>query len=164
MFDDGSDSVSAPLLRPPLHNTSSPRDKEPVGFEKLLKWQDERRARKLKGEYESAVTHLSEVDLCGARGGRDRNTRVLPRLAHRPRRLVVVIVASDPKICPAHHPLSLLHPPVNRPLLLAHLYTRAARLTVLLTLPLIDLPSPISGPAHQDQRTREVLPLLVQQR
>ncbi|CAA7268526.1 unnamed protein product [Cyclocybe aegerita] len=61
MFDDGSDRVSAPSLRPPLHNTSSPRDKEPVGFEKLLKWQDERRARKLKGEYESAVTHLSEV-------------------------------------------------------------------------------------------------------
>lgn len=30
-------------------------------MEKLLKWQEDRLARKLRGEYESAVLHLSEV-------------------------------------------------------------------------------------------------------
>ncbi|KAF9459123.1 surface antigen-domain-containing protein [Collybia nuda] len=48
-------------LKPPLHNSSSPRDKEPDDMEKLLKWQEDRLARKLRGEYESAVLHLSEV-------------------------------------------------------------------------------------------------------
>lgn len=48
-------------LKPPLHNSSSPRDKEPDEMEKLLKWQEDRLARKLRGEYESAVLHLSEV-------------------------------------------------------------------------------------------------------
>jgi outer membrane protein insertion porin family len=53
--------MSAPPLQPPLQNTSSPRDKEPPEVEKVLKWQEERIARKLKGEYESAVVHLSEL-------------------------------------------------------------------------------------------------------
>jgi outer membrane protein insertion porin family len=50
-------------LKPPLANTSSPRDREPDfgDVEKLRRWQEERIARKLRGEYESAVLHLSEV-------------------------------------------------------------------------------------------------------
>ncbi|PPQ85020.1 hypothetical protein CVT25_010409 [Psilocybe cyanescens] len=44
-----------------LRNSSSPRDKEPSDLDKLLKWQEERRARRLKGEYESAILHLSQV-------------------------------------------------------------------------------------------------------
>lgn len=53
----------APPLRPPLQNTSSPRDQEPLAdeFEKLRQWQEARLARKLRGEYESAVIHLSEL-------------------------------------------------------------------------------------------------------
>ncbi|KAF8067576.1 surface antigen-domain-containing protein [Lyophyllum atratum] len=50
-----------PSLKPPLHNSSSPRDKEPEDLQKVLKWQEDRIARKLRGEYESAVQHLSEV-------------------------------------------------------------------------------------------------------
>ena len=50
-----------PEVRPPLHNSSAPRDKEPVGVDKLMKWQEERMERRLRGEYESAVLHLSEV-------------------------------------------------------------------------------------------------------
>jgi outer membrane protein insertion porin family len=48
-------------LKPPFHNTSSPRDKEPDDLAKLMKWQEDRIARKLRGDYESAVLHLSEV-------------------------------------------------------------------------------------------------------
>ncbi|KAF7972449.1 hypothetical protein HWV62_17926 [Athelia sp. TMB] len=48
---------------PPLHNTASPRDKEPdeSDWDKVRKWQEERLARKLRGEYESAVLHLSQL-------------------------------------------------------------------------------------------------------
>ncbi|KZT68930.1 hypothetical protein DAEQUDRAFT_711147 [Daedalea quercina L-15889] len=62
MADAGS-TLDAPPLKPPLANTSAPRDKEPkeADFEKLRKWQEERIARKLRGEYESAVLHLAEV-------------------------------------------------------------------------------------------------------
>jgi outer membrane protein insertion porin family len=49
------------MIKPPLHNSSSPRDKEPKELDKLLKWQRERRERKLRGEYESAIVHLSHV-------------------------------------------------------------------------------------------------------
>ena len=52
------DDISPRTLRPPPHNSSSPGDKE---TEKLLKWQEERIARKLRSEYESAVFHLSEI-------------------------------------------------------------------------------------------------------
>jgi outer membrane protein insertion porin family len=48
-------------IRPPLHNLSSPRDKEPKELDKLLKWQQDRMEKKLRGEYESAVVHLSQV-------------------------------------------------------------------------------------------------------
>jgi outer membrane protein insertion porin family len=48
-------------LKPPLHSTLSPRDKEPDDLAKLKKWQEERIARKLRGEYESAVFYLSEI-------------------------------------------------------------------------------------------------------
>ncbi|TFL02734.1 mitochondrial protein [Pterulicium gracile] len=48
-------------LKPPLHNSSTPRDNEPEELEKLRKWQEERVARKLRGDYESAVMHLSEL-------------------------------------------------------------------------------------------------------
>lgn len=52
----------APELKPPLHNTAAPRDKEPdADLEKLRKWQEERLARKLRGEYESASLRLAEV-------------------------------------------------------------------------------------------------------
>ena len=51
-------------LRPPLRNSSAPRDKEPKELGKLHKWQEDRIARKLKGEYESAILHLSEVVCC----------------------------------------------------------------------------------------------------
>lgn len=54
------DNISPPILRPPLHNSSSPRDKEPEE-DKLRKWQEERIARRLRGEYESAIMHLSEL-------------------------------------------------------------------------------------------------------
>ncbi|OCH87076.1 hypothetical protein OBBRIDRAFT_796568 [Obba rivulosa] len=59
-----SDSeLQAPPLKPPLRDTSAPRDGEPSAsdLEKILKWQEERVARKLRGEYESAVLHLGEV-------------------------------------------------------------------------------------------------------
>ncbi|KAF8870966.1 mitochondrial protein [Gymnopilus junonius] len=55
------DEITAPPLRPPLHNSSSPRDKEPKEVDKILKWQQERIGRRLRGEYESAILHLSEV-------------------------------------------------------------------------------------------------------
>jgi outer membrane protein insertion porin family len=51
----------ADRLKPPLHNSASPKDKEPKDSEKVFKWQQQRIARKLRGEYESAVFHLSEV-------------------------------------------------------------------------------------------------------
>ncbi|KAJ7716259.1 surface antigen-domain-containing protein [Mycena maculata] len=52
-----------PGLQPPLQNSSSPRDFEPDqrDIEKIRKWQQERMSKKLRGEYESAVMHLSEV-------------------------------------------------------------------------------------------------------
>ncbi|KAF9055320.1 hypothetical protein BDZ89DRAFT_1097988 [Hymenopellis radicata] len=50
-----------PSLSPPMQNSSSPTDNEPDDLKKLLKWQDERQARRLRGEYESAVLHLSEL-------------------------------------------------------------------------------------------------------
>jgi len=57
------EKVEAPPLRPPLVNTSSPSDKEPEpdDLEKIRKWQEERIARKLRGEYESSVMHLTEL-------------------------------------------------------------------------------------------------------
>jgi outer membrane protein insertion porin family len=61
---DDEFELSAPPLRPPLQNSSAPRDKEPDDLQKLIKWQEERLARRLRGEYESAVLHLSEVVSC----------------------------------------------------------------------------------------------------
>jgi hypothetical protein len=58
---DLDEKVEAPPLRPPLANTSLPSDKEPDGLEKIRKWQEERIARKLRGEYESSVMHLTEL-------------------------------------------------------------------------------------------------------
>lgn len=53
-----------PPLRPPLHNSSAPRDEEPdVELEKLKKWQQERMERRLRGEYESMLLHLGELVL-----------------------------------------------------------------------------------------------------
>ncbi|PPR08247.1 hypothetical protein CVT24_001289 [Panaeolus cyanescens] len=48
-------------LSPPLTNSSSPRDKEPKEFQEFKKWREERIQRRLKGEYESYVLHLSEL-------------------------------------------------------------------------------------------------------
>ena len=55
--------LTTPPLKPPLQNTSVPRDREPdaADLEKLQKWHNERMARKLRGEYETAVFHLSEL-------------------------------------------------------------------------------------------------------
>ncbi|KII84672.1 hypothetical protein PLICRDRAFT_701821 [Plicaturopsis crispa FD-325 SS-3] len=50
-------------LRPPLQTSSSPRDGEPdpSDLQKLRDWQEQRIARKLRGEYESAVLQLAEL-------------------------------------------------------------------------------------------------------
>jgi outer membrane protein insertion porin family len=62
MLDLDDEKVEAPPLRPPLANTSSPSDKEPDDdLEKIRKWQEERIVRKLRGEYESSVMHLTEL-------------------------------------------------------------------------------------------------------
>ncbi|KAK1226033.1 hypothetical protein PQX77_010992 [Marasmius sp. AFHP31] len=61
MASDEEDPSSLWTLKPPLHNSSSPRDQEPLEVQKLRKWQEERVARRLRGEYESAVFHLSDL-------------------------------------------------------------------------------------------------------
>ena len=50
-------------LSPPLQNTASPQELEPDASDlnKIKKWQEDRKARKLRGEYESAVHHLSVI-------------------------------------------------------------------------------------------------------
>jgi hypothetical protein len=53
--------LEAPPLKPPLANSSSPKDNEPDDLDKIRKWQEERLSRKLRGDYESAVLHLNEV-------------------------------------------------------------------------------------------------------
>ncbi|KAG8896504.1 hypothetical protein FRB99_008858 [Tulasnella sp. 403] len=60
---DEDEPVRPPPLSPPLHNTSSPRDQEPLDtqLEELRKWQQERLERRLRGEYESQVRKLTEV-------------------------------------------------------------------------------------------------------
>lgn len=61
MLNLDEETVELPPLRPPLANTSSPSDNEPGDdLEKIRKWQEERIARKLRGEYESSVVHLAE--------------------------------------------------------------------------------------------------------
>jgi outer membrane protein insertion porin family len=61
-MDLDDDETSSIELHPPLQNSSTPRDDEPVGdLAKLQRWQDERMQRRLRGEYESAVTHLAEL-------------------------------------------------------------------------------------------------------
>ncbi|KAI0819457.1 surface antigen-domain-containing protein [Trametes gibbosa] len=51
----------APPLQPPLQSTASPREPEPdaVDIEKYKKWWEERKLRKLRGQYESALVQLS---------------------------------------------------------------------------------------------------------
>ncbi|TCD68158.1 hypothetical protein EIP91_011436 [Steccherinum ochraceum] len=55
--------LTTPPLKPPLQNTSAPRDREPedADLARLKAWHEERMARKLRGEYETAVFHLSEL-------------------------------------------------------------------------------------------------------
>ncbi|GJJ11440.1 hypothetical protein Clacol_005673 [Clathrus columnatus] len=61
MFDD-EDGFLAPGLKPPLANTSAPRDLEPTTSEQLLlKWQEERLQRRLQNDYESQMFRLSEL-------------------------------------------------------------------------------------------------------
>lgn len=50
-------------LEPPLQPSASPRhlEPDPDDIEKLRKWQEDRITRKLRGEYESAVLHLSDL-------------------------------------------------------------------------------------------------------
>ena len=54
---------TAPPLQPPLHYTSSPRDREPdaADIERYRKWWEERKLRKLRGQYESALLQLSDL-------------------------------------------------------------------------------------------------------
>jgi outer membrane protein insertion porin family len=62
MLDLDDEKVEVPPLRPPLANTSSASDEAPYDdLEKIRKWQEERIARKLRGEYESSVLHLTEL-------------------------------------------------------------------------------------------------------
>ncbi len=60
---DTGNPTQTPSLKPPLQSTAAPRDNEPYAedVQKVLKWQEGRIARRLKGEYESAVMHLTEV-------------------------------------------------------------------------------------------------------
>ncbi|KZT22770.1 hypothetical protein NEOLEDRAFT_1137574 [Neolentinus lepideus HHB14362 ss-1] len=58
---DAEDDLFSPRLNPPLQNTSASRDKEPDDLQKLKQWQEERLARRLRGEYESAILRLSEL-------------------------------------------------------------------------------------------------------
>ncbi|KAL1941521.1 hypothetical protein VTO73DRAFT_6960 [Trametes versicolor] len=53
----------APPLQPPLQSTASPREREPdaADLEKYRKWWEERKLRKLRGQYESALVQLSEL-------------------------------------------------------------------------------------------------------
>ncbi|OSD07820.1 hypothetical protein PYCCODRAFT_1358249 [Trametes coccinea BRFM310] len=55
--------AQAPPLQPPLHNTAAPREREPdpADIEKYRKWWEERKLRKLRGQYESALVQLSEL-------------------------------------------------------------------------------------------------------
>jgi len=55
------DQVKTPSLKLPLHNSAQPRHKEPEDLEKLRQWQQQRLERRLRGDYESAVIHLSQV-------------------------------------------------------------------------------------------------------
>jgi outer membrane protein insertion porin family len=55
------DHVEAPGLQSPLHNTAQPRDKEPDEVQRILEWQQKRIERRLRGDYESAVVHLSQL-------------------------------------------------------------------------------------------------------
>ncbi|TFK66342.1 hypothetical protein BDN72DRAFT_844495 [Pluteus cervinus] len=55
------EKLESPGLQAPLHNSSAPRDREPDELANLRKWQEQRLERKLRGEYESAVLHLSEL-------------------------------------------------------------------------------------------------------
>ncbi|TBU24332.1 surface antigen-domain-containing protein [Dichomitus squalens] len=54
---------TTPPLQPPLHDTSAPRDREPdaADIEKYRKWWEERKLRKLRGQYESALVQLSHL-------------------------------------------------------------------------------------------------------
>ncbi|KAF9003410.1 mitochondrial protein [Cyathus striatus] len=58
---DDDPPILPPPLSPPLHNSSAPRDKEPEDIQKILKWQEDRLKRRLRGEYESATMHLTEL-------------------------------------------------------------------------------------------------------
>ncbi|KXN80814.1 SAM50-like protein SPAC17C9.06 [Leucoagaricus sp. SymC.cos] len=55
------DHIDLPTLRPPLHNSAQPRDKEPDELVKILEWQQKRLERRIRGDYESAIVHLSHL-------------------------------------------------------------------------------------------------------
>ncbi|KIY62787.1 mitochondrial protein [Cylindrobasidium torrendii FP15055 ss-10] len=50
-----------PALSPPMQNTANPLDNEPEEIQKLLAWQAERQAKRMRGEYESEAKLLGEV-------------------------------------------------------------------------------------------------------
>ncbi|KAJ3922691.1 surface antigen-domain-containing protein [Lentinula edodes] len=56
-------SGESPLwtLKPPLQDSSSPLDQEPIEVRKLRKWQEQRVAKKLRGDHESATLHLADL-------------------------------------------------------------------------------------------------------
>ncbi|KAH9941297.1 surface antigen-domain-containing protein [Epithele typhae] len=50
-----------PPLQPPLQNTSSPRDREPdaADLERYRQWWEERKARKVRGQYETVLMNFN---------------------------------------------------------------------------------------------------------
>ncbi|KAF8804775.1 hypothetical protein BYT27DRAFT_7106989 [Phlegmacium glaucopus] len=99
------DNVSSPTLRPPLHDSSSPRDKEPKEIEKIRKWQEERIARKLRGEYESAIVHLSEVINANIKNPVNVSAVRVEGAAHTRKSFLASII--NPAIPPPNPPSSL---------------------------------------------------------
>ncbi|KAF8508251.1 surface antigen-domain-containing protein [Hysterangium stoloniferum] len=92
MLDD--DDITAPSLRPPLANTSAPRDLEPSAsdLDILLKWQQQRQQRRLAGEYESSMSRLSELVTGNLKAPiRIREVRVLGAPCTRPSFLSYII-------------------------------------------------------------------------
>jgi outer membrane protein insertion porin family len=65
MLEDDDEAVLAPSLRPPLHDSSAPRDREPALVDadaaRVRAFLEERAAARLQGEYASAVSHLAEL-------------------------------------------------------------------------------------------------------
>lgn len=124
------DHVETPTLSPPLHNSSQPRDREPSDdLAKIIEWQQQRIARRLRGDYESAVIHLSHLvrpcfsfpssspysvdqlqsrrsssHRCNQSRRRSQNTSLLSLLSHQPLPRRRPRQAPGPPVHPPHRP------------------------------------------------------------